>query len=247
MSRKKTKIPSKKKPTNNDARPRSARERLQTSVLEELWSIWQVDPRVPSVKSRHSWAIAHNANPRLVDHWFLRRKACAKKAGRPLLDDPYDIPPGRSEPPNALKRERSATPIVLYFDETFPDLPSDDTLVYPADVDCSNDIDASSDTVFDEAMLMESKRPETPAYNEFYPKHHQYSQRELRSDPIIFPFTIDLLAISSANLDALKDRYDNRLFEDTPFPICNQGQGKQSGFTCVLYSSKSAQGDTSVS
>lgn len=177
--------------TNNDAHPRRlARERLKTSILEELWSIWRADARVPSVKSRRLWAISRNANPRLVDNWFLRRRTCAKKAGQPIPDGSYDLP---VDSPIAPKREQSATPIEPGF-EAILDLPSDDTLVYPPDVDDLNDLEASSDTVFDEDMLIESKRPETPAYKEvpqqFRPEHY-HSLAKPRFDATIFSFTID--------------------------------------------------------
>ncbi|KAF8133886.1 hypothetical protein EV363DRAFT_1567601 [Boletus edulis] len=147
-------------PTNNGERPRRpARERLQNSVLEELWSIWQADPRVPSLKSRRSWAISRNASPRLVDGWFLRRRTCAKKAGQPISAASYNLP---LDPPIAPKREQSTTPLEL---EAAPDLPSDDTLVYPPDNDDLNDIEASSDTVFED-VVEGPKRAQTPTYKE---------------------------------------------------------------------------------
>ncbi|KAF8558265.1 hypothetical protein OG21DRAFT_1398558, partial [Imleria badia] len=103
MSRKKAILSEPRKSANNDARPlRPARERLESSVLEELWSIWRADPRVPSIKSRRSWAISRNANPRLVDSWFCRRRTGAKKAGQPIPDESYDLP---LDPPIAPKRE----------------------------------------------------------------------------------------------------------------------------------------------
>ena len=171
------------------ARPRrQAKERLQSSVLEELWSIWRADPRVPSIKSRRSWAISRNANPRLVGSWFLRRKTCAKKAGQPVPDGSYDLPLD----PIAPKREHSTTPL----EHELPDLPSDDTLVYPPDNDDLNAIEASSDTVFDEDALVEPKRAETPAYKEVpqqsCPEHH-YSQPKSRFDATLLPLIIDFL------------------------------------------------------
>ena len=181
--------------THNVARPRQqAKERLQSSVLEELWSIWRADPRVPSIKSRRSWAISRNAPPRLVDSWFLRRKTCAKKAGQPIPDGSYDLP---LDPPIVPKREQSATPIEHEL-EAVPDLPSDDTLAYPPDNDDLCDIEASSDTVFDEDALMEPKRAETPAYKEApywqesCPEDH-HSQPKPRFDAALFPLIVDFL------------------------------------------------------
>ncbi|KAH0832127.1 hypothetical protein J3R83DRAFT_13036 [Lanmaoa asiatica] len=178
--------------TDNDSRPRpSARERLQSSVLEELWSIWRVDPRVPSVKSRRSWAISRNANHRLVDSWFLRRRTCAKKSGQPIPDGSYDLP---LDPSIAPKREQSATPIEPEL-ESVPDLPSDDTLVYPPDGDDLNHLETSSDTIFDEDTFHEFKT-ETPAYKEVperpRPEHH-HPRPKPRFDAILFSLIIDFL------------------------------------------------------
>ncbi|KAF9220309.1 hypothetical protein BS17DRAFT_686241, partial [Gyrodon lividus] len=64
---------------------------LNTSVLYELWSIWRADPRVPSVRSRRAWANSRNARPDLVDNWFLRRKACAKKARQSIPEGSYEL------------------------------------------------------------------------------------------------------------------------------------------------------------
>lgn len=173
--------------TNNDTRPqRPARERLKTSILEELWSIWRADPRVPSIKSRRLWAISHHANPRLVDNWFLRRRTCAKKAGKPIQDGSYDLPLDTSIPP---KREQSENPIELEL-EAVPDLPSDDTLAYPPDVDDLNEMEVSSDTAFDEDTLIGSKRPQTPAYMEVWEQHFESKPR---FDVIILSFTVDFL------------------------------------------------------
>lgn len=176
--------------TNNNPRPRQqVRERLPCSVLEELWSIWQADPRVPSVKSRRSWAISRNANPRLVDSWFLRRKTFAKKAGQPIPDESYDLP---LDPPIVSQREPSRTP--------FPDLPSDDTLVYPADIDDLNNVEASSDTIFDDDAPVELKGTATPAYMEVlqqpqHEHHHSNSEPEQRFDSTLFPYAIDFLLV----------------------------------------------------
>lgn len=172
-------------PTDIDTPPRwPARERLKSYVLEELWSIWRADPRVPSVKSRRSWAISRNASPRLVDGWFLRRRTCARKVGQPIPDGSYDLPL-RFRP----KRERSTTPIE-------PDLPSDDTLVYLPDGDDANDLEASSDTVFDEDTFIELKKTESPAYKEvplqLRSKHH-YFQPKPRFGAILFLLTINFV------------------------------------------------------
>ncbi|KIJ15849.1 hypothetical protein PAXINDRAFT_36527, partial [Paxillus involutus ATCC 200175] len=64
---------------------------LDSSILYELWSIWKTHPRVPSVESRRAWANSRSAAPNLVDNWFLRRKACAKKAGESILQGPYEL------------------------------------------------------------------------------------------------------------------------------------------------------------
>ena len=55
--------------------------------------------------------------------------------------------------------------------------------------------------------------------------------------------------ISSADLYAAEDHCDEDVpsFENPSSPVCNQGGGKQSSFACILCSTKSAQGDTSVS
>ena len=180
--------------TNNSARPqRRPRERLTSSVLEELWSIWRTDPRVPSVRSRRSWAISRNANPRLVDHWFCRRRTCAKKAGQPISDETYDLPldPGLLIAP---KREESVEP---GFDP-FSDLPSDDTLalVYPPDDDDFKNIEASSDTALDDVPPVEPKGTEIPAYTEVpqepHPQH-DHSQQSPRFNATLFPLVIDFL------------------------------------------------------
>lgn len=171
--------------TTNDARTRRpAGERIKSSVLEELWSIWRADPRVPSVKSRRSWAISRNATPRLVDNWFLRRKTCAKKAGQPIPNGSYDLP---LDWPVAPQREQSATPVEP---EAAPFLPSDDTLAYPPDGDDLNDLEASSDTVYDEDTFVELKRTETCAYKEVQPLHFQPSPR---FDAILFSLIIDFV------------------------------------------------------
>lgn len=177
--------------TNSDARPqRPAKERLSPSILEELWSIWRADPRVPSVKSRRSWAISRDVNSRLVDGWFLRRRTYAKKAGQPLSDDSYDLP---LEPSLVPKQEESVSLIKLEPEPT-PDLSSDDMLVYPPDIDHLDDVEASSDTIFDDHALVESKRPETPAYKEVPQQpgpECRDSQLEPRFDTVVFLFIVD--------------------------------------------------------
>ncbi|KAG9315695.1 hypothetical protein JVU11DRAFT_3342 [Chiua virens] len=202
------------------ARPRrQAREFLPTSVLTELWSIWQADPRVPSINSRRSWAISRDANPRLVDSWFLRRKAYAKKAGRPIPAEPYDLPLGA---PITPKREQSVTATETELDAV-PDLPSDDTLVYPPDDGDSNDVEASSDIIFDETRI-EPQKTDSFAYKET-PQEHFPEHLESQSEP------------SSSDFDAVENRSeDTPSFNDPSFPVCNQGQGEQSSFTCILCS-----------
>ncbi|KAF9237246.1 hypothetical protein BU15DRAFT_11011, partial [Melanogaster broomeanus] len=64
---------------------------LNISVLDELWSIWNADPRVPSVTSRKAWAISRNVKPTLVDSWFLRRRTRAKKVGQPIPAGTYEL------------------------------------------------------------------------------------------------------------------------------------------------------------
>ncbi|KAH7888068.1 hypothetical protein F5I97DRAFT_1780970, partial [Phlebopus sp. FC_14] len=59
--------------------------------LAELREIWKGDPRVPTVASRRAWAISRNVKPRLVDNWFLRRRACARRAGEPISEEAYEL------------------------------------------------------------------------------------------------------------------------------------------------------------
>ncbi|KAG8214673.1 hypothetical protein J3R82DRAFT_9751 [Butyriboletus roseoflavus] len=212
--------------TNNDARPRRpAGERLKSSVLEELWSIWQADPRVPSVKSRRSWAISRNASPRLVDNWFLRRKTCAKNMGQPIPDGSYDLP---LDPLIVPQREQSATPVEPE-PEASPYLPSDDTLVYPPDGDDMGDFEASSDTVYDEDTLLALKRTETPAFKEV-PRQPRTKHHHFQPQP------------SSAAVYAAEDRCDaDTSLENSSFPVCDQGRGKLSNFTSKVCSTKSIQ------
>ncbi|KAI6044607.1 hypothetical protein EDC04DRAFT_2528126, partial [Pisolithus marmoratus] len=62
----------------------------QTNLLE-LRAIWREDQRIPSVASRRAWAISRNADPTLVNSWFHRRKAAAKRAGEPIAPESYEL------------------------------------------------------------------------------------------------------------------------------------------------------------
>lgn len=71
--------------------PKAPIPRLTLAVREELWAIWKPDPRVPTVASRHAWAVSRNASPLRVDQWFSARKSQAKKLGRPISNDSYEL------------------------------------------------------------------------------------------------------------------------------------------------------------
>ncbi|KAI6121291.1 hypothetical protein F5141DRAFT_1089224 [Pisolithus sp. B1] len=76
--------------------PRSSQSRttqggLSRIHLLELRAIWKEDQRVPSVASRRAWAISRNANPTLVNSWFHRRRAAAKRAGEPITLESYEL------------------------------------------------------------------------------------------------------------------------------------------------------------
>lgn len=76
--------------------PRSSQSRgsqngLSPVHLLELRAIWKEDQRVPSVASRRAWAISRNANPTLVNSWFHRRRAAAKRAGEPITLESYEL------------------------------------------------------------------------------------------------------------------------------------------------------------
>ncbi|KAI6026428.1 hypothetical protein BKA83DRAFT_4050705, partial [Pisolithus microcarpus] len=78
--------------------PRSSQSRgsqngLSPVHLLELRAIWKEDQRVPSVASRRAWAISRNANPTLVNSWFHRRRAAAKRAGEPITLESYELYP----------------------------------------------------------------------------------------------------------------------------------------------------------
>ncbi|KAG6377179.1 hypothetical protein JVT61DRAFT_1231 [Boletus reticuloceps] len=199
---------------NGERRPRRpARERLQSTVLEELWSIWQTDPRVPSLKSRRSWAISRNASPRLVDNWFLRRRTCAKKAGQPISAASYNLP---LDPPIAPKREQSTTPLEL---EAAPDLPSDDTLkLLPTP--CLK----TWSRYQKEHKLLHTRRAFGNLLLTTTIPSRSRGLMQLSSHS-----SLTFFGISSADLYAAKDRCDENVsFENPSFLICNQGQGKQS-------------------
>ncbi|KAG2353098.1 hypothetical protein BDR07DRAFT_1256450, partial [Suillus spraguei] len=57
----------------------------------ELWVIWNADPRVPTVASRHAWAVSRNVSPLRVDQWFCSRRSKAKKLGQPISSDAYEL------------------------------------------------------------------------------------------------------------------------------------------------------------
>ncbi|KAG2070601.1 hypothetical protein BDR04DRAFT_987300, partial [Suillus decipiens] len=58
---------------------------------QELWNIWNADPRVPTVASRHAWAVSRNVSPLRVDQWFCSRRSKAKKLGQPISSDTYEL------------------------------------------------------------------------------------------------------------------------------------------------------------
>ncbi|KIK91215.1 hypothetical protein PAXRUDRAFT_642364 [Paxillus rubicundulus Ve08.2h10] len=146
-----------------DPHPRTrTQHRLSNSILYELWSIWKAHPRVPSVESRRAWANSRSAAPNLVDNWFLRRKACAKKAGEPIREGPYELSlePCIIQEPKIWRERLSlapAEPDVLY-------PPSDDTLANPEGHDHDLDhAEASSDIV---SFPSNQKQTERRAYTE---------------------------------------------------------------------------------
>ncbi|KIK40558.1 hypothetical protein CY34DRAFT_67279, partial [Suillus luteus UH-Slu-Lm8-n1] len=61
------------------------------AVRQELLAIWKADPRVPTVTSRHAWAASRNVSSARVDQWFSARKFLAKKSGRTISNDPYEL------------------------------------------------------------------------------------------------------------------------------------------------------------
>ncbi|KAG2130868.1 hypothetical protein DEU56DRAFT_704087, partial [Suillus clintonianus] len=64
---------------------------LTPAVRDELWAIWQSDPRIPTIASRRAWAASRNVSPMRVDHWFNARKAQAKKVGQPIANETYEL------------------------------------------------------------------------------------------------------------------------------------------------------------
>lgn len=66
--------------------------------IVELYSIWNLDQRVPTVSSRNAWALARNINASSVHKWFAKRKATLKKKrirnGLTISDETYELPIG---------------------------------------------------------------------------------------------------------------------------------------------------------
>ncbi|KAK7061117.1 hypothetical protein VNI00_000853 [Paramarasmius palmivorus] len=52
----------------------------------ELEFIWELDHRIPSLRSRRDWALARNLDPQNVHRWFWRKRSYARSKG-------IDVPP----------------------------------------------------------------------------------------------------------------------------------------------------------
>ncbi|THH21487.1 hypothetical protein EW146_g98 [Bondarzewia mesenterica] len=66
--------------------------KLSSSHIAELSGIWAADQRVPTLSSRRTWALARHLKPTLVNKWFTSKKSAAKRAGKLVSDDTYDLP-----------------------------------------------------------------------------------------------------------------------------------------------------------
>ncbi|KAF8060636.1 hypothetical protein FPV67DRAFT_1369216, partial [Lyophyllum atratum] len=67
---------------------------LAPAHLDELATIWALDKRTPTVKSRRAWAAARHLKPEDVHRWWSRRKHLAKKSREHIPSGTYDLPIG---------------------------------------------------------------------------------------------------------------------------------------------------------
>lgn len=65
---------------------------LPLHIRNELRSIWSADPRMPTQASRRAWASLRNQDIAKINIWFYGRKAAAKKSGKPISEDTYNLP-----------------------------------------------------------------------------------------------------------------------------------------------------------
>ncbi|KZT24406.1 hypothetical protein NEOLEDRAFT_1025670, partial [Neolentinus lepideus HHB14362 ss-1] len=63
---------------------------LPPEVVKELEAIWKADPRVPTLSSRQTWALARKVEPIKVHNWFSHRKLAVEKKGT-LKEGTYDL------------------------------------------------------------------------------------------------------------------------------------------------------------
>ncbi|KAJ7075858.1 hypothetical protein B0H15DRAFT_865524 [Mycena belliarum] len=68
--------------------------RLAPVHLDELALIWPANPRIPSVESRRTWALARNILPGTVHHWFSHRRRAADKLCLKIPADTYELAVG---------------------------------------------------------------------------------------------------------------------------------------------------------
>lgn len=93
---------------------KAAEQFLTRAHISELAEIWSRKLMVPTVKSRRAWAKARNAPVRRVSAWFCATKARARKAGKRISDELYELefgsPPPYEEPQVQQRKSTSKKP-----------------------------------------------------------------------------------------------------------------------------------------
>ncbi|KAG1837332.1 hypothetical protein DFJ58DRAFT_749525 [Suillus subalutaceus] len=203
---------------------------ITLAARRELLVIWKSDPRVPTIASRHAWAVSRNVSPLRVNQWFGARKSRAKKLGQPISNDSYEL----SLEPRAVSVKRELlSPSPTCSDKTDINLRSDDTLV-------------SSDAYGSDASYMSSRSsvaassmtPELAQGNRYLLHEAQNSSSVSRT---LTPKTNDAQDASyRKDLFSLAPSfsiYDDSSTDNIPDllrKLCNQGDSDISDFTCTL-------------
>ncbi|KAG2140499.1 uncharacterized protein EDB93DRAFT_1161480 [Suillus bovinus] len=228
---------------------------IPRAAREELWVIWKSDPRVPTVASRHAWAVSRNISPLRVDQWFSNRKSQAKKQGRPISSDSYELSLKPRAVPVTLEVKRELlSPSPACSDRTDVDSPSD-TLVtfgaYGSDSSCVSLRSSVSALSMRSSVSTLSMAPE-PTQGNLYLLHDVQN-----SSPVSRTLTPGTDVEKDAGYD--KDLYslapsfslyDDRSTDNIPCSedllqrVCNQGESDISDFICTLC--KPMEGDTSL-
>lgn len=107
--------------------------------FDELAKIWEVDKRIPTLKSRRAWAIARGIDPPRVHNWWSRRKKLAEKAGATIADESYDLEIGLIYP------KVESVDVGLETDTKATPQPESPALTSDTDTDAYTDSDLPSD------------------------------------------------------------------------------------------------------